>query len=251
MGTVRVSKLGYVGFETPDVDRMVEYYTKVLDFHSSTRRRRGVPHHRHRPPLRRASPGVTRRPARSSATSSGRTWTTPQQRLKEAGYETQRRSDIGPGTPDVLVLEEPGTGVPLHLVTSQDPSGVSGYTPLRPTKLGPRRGLQPRAWTRCRASTRICSASGGPTPSATSSCSCAATPTTTRRTSWRARSSRACTTSPTRCATPTTSSRCWTTSPSRSTGCTGDRAGTGRATTCSPTTATPTATSSSCSRRST
>ncbi len=29
---VRVSKLGYVGFETPDVARMVEYYTKVLDF---------------------------------------------------------------------------------------------------------------------------------------------------------------------------------------------------------------------------
>ena len=32
MGTVNVSKLGYVGFETPDVDRLVEYYTRVLDF---------------------------------------------------------------------------------------------------------------------------------------------------------------------------------------------------------------------------
>jgi catechol 2,3-dioxygenase-like lactoylglutathione lyase family enzyme len=29
---VTASKLGYVGFETPDVDRMVEYYTRVLDF---------------------------------------------------------------------------------------------------------------------------------------------------------------------------------------------------------------------------
>jgi catechol 2,3-dioxygenase-like lactoylglutathione lyase family enzyme len=29
---VNVSKLGYVGFETPDVDRMVSYYTTVLDF---------------------------------------------------------------------------------------------------------------------------------------------------------------------------------------------------------------------------
>ena len=29
---VRVSRLGYVGFETPDVDRLVEYYTTVLDF---------------------------------------------------------------------------------------------------------------------------------------------------------------------------------------------------------------------------
>ena len=29
---VTVSKLGYVGFETPDLDRMVNYYTNVLDF---------------------------------------------------------------------------------------------------------------------------------------------------------------------------------------------------------------------------
>ena len=29
---VRVSKLGYVQFSTPDVDRLVDYYTKVLDF---------------------------------------------------------------------------------------------------------------------------------------------------------------------------------------------------------------------------
>ena len=28
---VRVSKLGYIGIETPDLDRMVEYYTTVLD----------------------------------------------------------------------------------------------------------------------------------------------------------------------------------------------------------------------------
>lgn len=38
----------------------------------------------------------------------------------------------------MLVLEEPTTGVPLHLMTSQDPSGVDGYPPppLRPTTLG-------------------------------------------------------------------------------------------------------------------
>ena len=29
---IRVAKLGYVGFETPDVSRLVEYYTRVLDF---------------------------------------------------------------------------------------------------------------------------------------------------------------------------------------------------------------------------
>ena len=59
-----------------------------------------------------------------------------QRRLRDAGYQVQRCSDIAHGTPDVLVLEEPGTGVPLHLLTAQDSSGVEGYTPLRPTKLG-------------------------------------------------------------------------------------------------------------------
>jgi len=29
---VNVTRLGYVAFETPDVDRLVEYYTKILDF---------------------------------------------------------------------------------------------------------------------------------------------------------------------------------------------------------------------------
>src|SRR6201987_209887 len=29
---VNVTKLGYVAFETPDVDRLVEYYPKILDF---------------------------------------------------------------------------------------------------------------------------------------------------------------------------------------------------------------------------
>ncbi len=29
---VTVSKLGYVGFETPDVERLVDYYTQTLDF---------------------------------------------------------------------------------------------------------------------------------------------------------------------------------------------------------------------------
>ena len=48
-----------------------------------------------------------------------------QKRITAAGYEVSRRSDIAPSTPDVLVLTEPGTGIPLHLYESQSPSGVS------------------------------------------------------------------------------------------------------------------------------
>ena len=133
---VRVSKLDYVGFETPDLDRMIEYYTKVLDFALVDQSPHGAflttgfDHH---------CVVLTAGPAKARAVIGYEIWEElgdAQRRLNDAGYQTARRSDIGPGTPDVLVLEEPGTGVPLHLITAQDPSGVDGYTPLRPTKLG-------------------------------------------------------------------------------------------------------------------
>ncbi|WP_433786193.1 VOC family protein [Actinomycetospora sp. CA-101289] len=133
---VRVSKLGYVGFETPDVERLVEYYTHVLDFvlvegdtHGAFLTT-GADHH---------CVVVTEGGTRARQVVGYEIWEdldAAARRLEEAGYATERRSDVGPGTPDVLVLEEPGTGVPLHLVTAQDPSGADGFTPLRPTKLG-------------------------------------------------------------------------------------------------------------------
>ena len=134
--TVRVSKLGYVGFETPDVGRLVEYYTKVLDFvlvdgddHGAFLTT-GVDHH---------CVVVTKGETKARQVVGYEIYDdldTAQEHLADAGYPTQRRTDIGPGTPDVLVLEEQGTGTPLHLITAQEPSGVAGYTPLRPTKLG-------------------------------------------------------------------------------------------------------------------
>lgn len=136
MGTVNVSKLGYVGFETPDVERLVEYYTTVLDFvlvdgdTNGAFLTTGVDHH---------CVVVTRGEAKARQVVGYELWEdldSAEARLKDAGYVTERRSDIGPGTPDVLVLDEPLTGVALHLVTAQDPSGVAGFTPLRPTKLG-------------------------------------------------------------------------------------------------------------------
>lgn len=136
MGTLNVSKLGYVGFETPDVERLVEYYTRVLDFALVEGDDRGAflttgaDHH---------CVVVTQGAAKARQVVGYEVWEdldSAEQRLKEAGYVTERRSDIGPGTPDVLVLSEPGTGVALHLMSAQEGSGVADHPPLRPTKLG-------------------------------------------------------------------------------------------------------------------
>jgi hypothetical protein len=59
-----------------------------------------------------------------------------ERRLKEAGLVGERHTDIGPGTPDVLVLDEPATGASLHLYTEQNPSGVAPTFDQRPSKLG-------------------------------------------------------------------------------------------------------------------
>jgi catechol 2,3-dioxygenase-like lactoylglutathione lyase family enzyme len=136
MSVIRVSKLGYVGFETPDVERLTEYYTQVLDFSLVERSTdgafltTGVDHH---------CVVLTRGGGKARSVVGYEVWEdldSAQRRLDEAGYRTERRTDIGPGTPDVLVLDEPETGTPLHLITAQDPSGVTDYPPLRPTKLG-------------------------------------------------------------------------------------------------------------------
>ncbi|WP_375384917.1 VOC family protein [uncultured Microbacterium sp.] len=133
---VTVSKIGYVGFETLDVDRMVDYYTKVLDFVLVERTNgeafltTGFDHH-----------AVVIQQGQTKARSfvGYEVWgdlADAQRRLRDAGYAVERRSDLAPSIPAVLVLEEPGTGVPIHLYDAQASSGVEGYTPLRPTKLG-------------------------------------------------------------------------------------------------------------------
>lgn len=134
---VTVSKLGYVGFETPDVDRLVDYYTRVLDFvlveRSGDEAYLTTNFEHHEVVIRKSSTSAARsfvgyrlREDLSDA----------ERRLKEAGFRVERRSDIAPSTPNVLVLEEPGSGVPLHFFDGQATSGVTGYTSDRPTKLG-------------------------------------------------------------------------------------------------------------------
>ncbi len=133
---VQVSKLGYVGFQTSDVDRLVDYYTKVLDFELVERSAdqafltTGPDHH---------CIVIDKGDQQARSIVGFEIWqslTDAERRLKDAGYRVERRSDIGPGTPDVVVMQEPLTGVSLQLIAGQDSSGVQGYPPLRPIKLG-------------------------------------------------------------------------------------------------------------------
>lgn len=132
-----VSKLGYAEFTTPDLDRMVDYYTRVLDFalveSSADEAFLSPTFDHHSVVLRRGDAARARSvvgyEVHEDLADAAR-------RLADAGYAVERRSDIAPSTPDVLVLAEPLTGTPIHLYDRQAPSGTDGYTPLRPTKLG-------------------------------------------------------------------------------------------------------------------
>jgi len=133
---VNVSNLGYVGFQTPDLDRLVDYYTKVLDFQlieNDGKQAYLTTDFRHHSVViekgdlkPRSFVGYEIFEELGSA----------QKRLTKAGYKVERRSDIAPSTPDVLILKEPMTGINLHLYDAQSGKGADGYTPIRPTKLG-------------------------------------------------------------------------------------------------------------------
>ncbi len=134
---VTVTKVGYIGLATPDIDRMVEHYTKTLDLalveRDSTRAflTTGPDHHcvvleQAEQPRGRSFVGFEVREDLDSAA----------RRLKEQGYDVARRSDTAPSRPDVLVLEEPTTQTPIHLFDRQSGGGADDVSLLRPTKLG-------------------------------------------------------------------------------------------------------------------
>ncbi len=133
---VTVSKLGYVGFETPDLDRMVNYYTNVLDFvlveQTSDTAFLTTTFDHHSVVLTAGA----KKPRSFVGYEISEDLDDAERRLSDAGFVVERRSDIAPSTPNVLVLEEPLTGTPIHLFDGQAGSGVDGYTPIRPTKLG-------------------------------------------------------------------------------------------------------------------
>ncbi|WP_410675867.1 VOC family protein [Amycolatopsis sp. cmx-4-68] len=132
-----VEKLGYVGFQTPDLDELVHYYTHILDFSLVERSSdaayltTGFDHHS----------VVLERSAEGARARSFVGWEIKdslddaERRIRERGYTTERRKDIAPGSPDTLIVVEPGSGTPLHLYEQIDTTSTP-VSWLRPTKLG-------------------------------------------------------------------------------------------------------------------
>lgn len=141
---VRVAKIGYVGFSSPDVARLLDYYTRVLGFAvvgdspSQAFLTTGSDHHcvvidKAEVPAGRTYIGYEIHGSLNDA----------QRRLLDRGFKVERRTDISPATPDVLILDEPDTQTGLHLYESQASSGVSPTFDQRPSKLGHVAGFAP------------------------------------------------------------------------------------------------------------
>jgi catechol-2,3-dioxygenase len=131
-----VGKLLYTGVRTRDVGAMVAHYRDVLRFelveeaggvaYLST----GPDHHcvvvEEGEPDGRSRVGYLLHGSLEDS----------ERRLTEAGIEHERRTDPEPGVQADLIIREPVTGTPLHLIEMVASSGVETTYGLAPTKLG-------------------------------------------------------------------------------------------------------------------
>jgi catechol-2,3-dioxygenase len=132
---VRSTKLGFVGFQSSDVERLVAYYLDVLELElvaraGTTAYLAAEPNH-HCVVI-------------ESGGSRGRTQLGLQidgpledarERLAAAGLSCEQRHDPMPGVAGSLVVKEPG-GTPIHLYPSQAQRAAPASVGLRPSKLG-------------------------------------------------------------------------------------------------------------------
>jgi catechol 2,3-dioxygenase-like lactoylglutathione lyase family enzyme len=133
-----VGKLIYTGVRTPDPEAMIAYYVDVLGFtlvnggaaDEVTYLTPGPDHH-----ALVVERGSAHGRARLGLQLDGELAATAA-RLADAGIAAARRIDPEPGITEDLVIEEPGTGTPIHLVEAFGTSGVETSLGTTPTKLG-------------------------------------------------------------------------------------------------------------------
>lgn len=134
---VSVNTIGYVAFETPDVARLTDYYTRALGFEVISQDEQdaylSVDGSLHTVAIHRSDQARGRvrvgyridETVRDAAA-----------RLGAAGYDVETRSDVSPTETDVVRILEPDTGMPLHLYSSSVPVAPLAEGEHSPTKLG-------------------------------------------------------------------------------------------------------------------
>lgn len=134
---VKVNTLGYVTFDTPDVERLSDYYQTSLGFTlvegDADEAYLSADGEQHTVILRKneTAKGRTRVGYRLDGELAD-----ARKHLAEAGYRVERRTDVSPTETEVLVLQEPQTNTPIHLYDSSVKIAGAPADPLTPVKLG-------------------------------------------------------------------------------------------------------------------
>ena len=133
---IQITRLGHLALTSPDVDRLVSYYTDVLGFELSARGDDGTAYLT--PELEHHA--VTVQPAKACgldhlAFQIASSLAEAEGELRAAGISCERRSDAEPGIPELLEIDDlDGNRLQLYSeIALRDALGPSG---VRPLKLG-------------------------------------------------------------------------------------------------------------------
>jgi len=132
---IEITRIGHLALVSPDVDRLVSYYTDVLGFEITSRAggtaylTPELVHH-----AVTISPGAERGLDHLAFQIEG-SLDDVQAELSAAGIAAARRSDTEPGIPELLELEDPD-GNRLQLYAETDSVDAPDASGIRPQKLG-------------------------------------------------------------------------------------------------------------------
>ena len=178
---IKVLRIGHATFETPDLDKAIEHYTQVIGLSLAGRedKRAFLATKIGQLAIELIRAAQTRCSKLSFEVAADADFGDLKKALQQHGVAAEERNDSVPGLPKVLSFQDPkGTEIELFREWSTSAITSRSSAPARSSS-----ATSPSSRRTRRRSAKFydrCWASASPTGSATSSCSCAATPTTMR-----------------------------------------------------------------------